>query len=411
MAITEQRRPDVCCDIAVPSSSVRKIPVSTITTPTVTIGLPVYNGENYLAEAIESVLAQTYEDYELVICDNASTDRTEQISQQYAQRDGRIRYYRSLRNQGPAWNYNRTFRLARGRYFKWAAHDDVFDATLIEKLVFQLEQHPQAVLSFSQVEIINAAGELIKPYAVEMQLNGDRPARRFKEMISLKHRCYEVFGLIRTAALFDTPLIGSYAGSDRVLLSRLSLQGRFEIVPEPLFKAREHDQQSIAMLRKPRFKLLRMHDYAVWFDPNNKGKILFPNWRILAEYLSAINQVSIRTSDKAACVWVLCQWLLAYGNVAKLGRDVAIAAAQIIGRLRHTDQSQSASASQLVEQSRSIPDIAPNTAPNIAPNIAPNMVTSITSNRSAHLNPRDCSYGNADVSDELIKVNNSSLKP
>lgn len=334
MAITEQRRLRARCDIAAQGSRQDSVQSSAIAPPAVTIGLPVYNGENFLADAIESVLAQTFEDYELIICDNASTDRTEQICRRYAQQDKRIRYYRSVCNEGPARNYNWTFELTRGRYFKWAAHDDCFEPALLEKLVDRLEQHPEAVLSFSQVKIIDAAGDLLAPYTVEMQLDSDRPARRFQEMISLKHRCYEVFGLIRKEVLDKTPLIGSYAGSDRALLSRLSLMGRFEIVPEPLFLAREHAQQSIAMLRQPRFKLLRMHDYAVWFDPNNKGKVLFPNWRILTEYLLAIRSVPIGGWNQMMCLWVLCQWLLAYRNIAKLCRDIAIAAAQFIGRLR-----------------------------------------------------------------------------
>lgn len=337
MTIAKRRRLRGRCSVVVPSNN-REVSTPTINPPTITIGLPVYNGENFLAEAIESVLAQTFEDYELVICDNASSDQTEQICRQYAQQDSRIRYYRNAYNQGPARNYNRTFKLAQGRYFKWAAHDDVFAPTLLEKLVLSLEKHPEAVLSFCEVDIINAAGELVEPYAVEMQLDSDRPARRFQEMISLKHRCYEIFGLIRTEALEQTPLIDAYAGSDRVLLSRLSLQGRFEIVPESLFHAREHAQQSIAMLRKPRRKLLRMHDYAVWFDPSNQGKVLFPNWRILSEYLNTIGSAPVVMRDKIACLWVLYQWLLAYQNIAKLGRDLAIGAAQMLGRLRPTGE-------------------------------------------------------------------------
>lgn len=340
MAITERVSRLVCCadhctdhaDRSISKRSTQKRSISEL--PTVTIGLPVYNGENFVSEAIESVLAQTFTDYELVICDNASTDHTARICQRYAQQDARIRYYRNARNEGPAWNYNRTFALARGRYFKWVAHDDKFEPEMLEKLLEPLEQHPEAVLGFAQVDVIDAAGELIEPYAVEMQLDGDRPARRFQEMISLKHRCYEIFGLIRKDALANTPLIGSYAGSDRVLLSQLSLQGRFEIVSEPLFKAREHAQQSIAMLRQPRFKLLRMHDYAVWFDPQNKGKLLFPNWRILTEYVRVVYFAPIAVREKIECAWVLFQWLLAYRNIAKLVRDLAIASAQVLGKVR-----------------------------------------------------------------------------
>ena len=93
--------------------------------PRVSIGLPVYNGENYMAAAIDSLLAQTFTDFELIISDNASTDATEQICRDYAHRDGRIRYYREEVNRGAAWNFTHTFELARGEYFKWHAHDDL----------------------------------------------------------------------------------------------------------------------------------------------------------------------------------------------------------------------------------------------------------------------------------------------
>lgn len=302
-------------------------------TPTISIGLPVYNGENFLAQAIESVLAQSFQDYELIISDNASTDATAAICRHYAQKSARVRYYRSPVNKGPAWNYNQVFELAEGAYFKWAAHDDVFEPTFLEKTLARLAQNPAAVLSFSQVDIIDQASELIRPYQVEMSLDAKHPAQRFQEMTSLKHRCYEIFGLIRTDILAKTPLIGAYAGSDRVLLSRLILQGPFEVVPEPLFKAREHAEQSIAMLRKPRHKHLRMHDYAVWFDPKNKGRILLPNWRILAEYVAAISAVSMSLIDRAACWLVLVRWGFSHSNFAKLARDVAIASVQVISKL------------------------------------------------------------------------------
>ncbi len=300
--------------------------------PKVTIGLPVYNGENFIEEAIESILAQTFEDYELIISDNASTDKTAAICQRYTDQDPRVRYYRSAINRGPAWNYNRVFELARGEYFKWAAHDDVLTPYFIEKALARLEHNPAAVLSFSQVEVIDETSERIDSYDVQLATDSASPVRRFQEMMSLKHRCYDIFGLMRTDMLAQTPLIGAYAGSDRVLLSQLSLQGPFEVIPEPLFQARQHSQQSIAMLRSPRHKLLRMHDYAIWFDPKNKGRLLLPNWRIFYEYFSAVKSVSLKKADKFQCYRSLLSWLISYHNWAKLLRDLFIVAIQILWR-------------------------------------------------------------------------------
>src|SRR5262245_38039803 len=93
--------------------------------PRVSIGMPVRNGEPFIADAIDSLLAQTLTDFELIICDNASTDRTQEICGEYAAQDARIRYYRNPTNLGPAQNHNKCFELSRGEYFRWHAHDDM----------------------------------------------------------------------------------------------------------------------------------------------------------------------------------------------------------------------------------------------------------------------------------------------
>src|SRR5215831_17134423 len=101
--------------------------------PVATIGIPVYNGEAYLEEAIRSALAQTADDLEVVISDNASTDRTAEICNDYAQQDSRVRYFRNPRNLGAAPNYNIVLANARGRYFKWLAHDDRISPSYVAK--------------------------------------------------------------------------------------------------------------------------------------------------------------------------------------------------------------------------------------------------------------------------------------
>src|SRR3954470_23138397 len=108
-------------------------------TPRVTIGLPVYNGARYLAEAIESVLAQTFTDFELVISDNASTDATAAIALQYAARDPRVRYSRNRENIGSARNFGRAFELATGEFFKWMASDDLISPEFLENCVAALD--------------------------------------------------------------------------------------------------------------------------------------------------------------------------------------------------------------------------------------------------------------------------------
>src|SRR6185369_4346332 len=107
--------------------------------PSVSIGLPVYNGVNYLRQALDSLLAQTFGDWELILSDNGSTDATESICREFAARDGRIRYLREPVNRGATWNFNRVFELSRAPLFRWAAHDDVCSPELLERCVAALE--------------------------------------------------------------------------------------------------------------------------------------------------------------------------------------------------------------------------------------------------------------------------------
>ena len=96
-----------------------------MTKPLVSIGLPVWNGEKYLACAITSILEQSFEDFELLIADNASTDRTAEIAREFCAKDPRVRYVRHASNIGAAGNFNYVFHETTGRYFKWAAYDDM----------------------------------------------------------------------------------------------------------------------------------------------------------------------------------------------------------------------------------------------------------------------------------------------
>src|SRR5215472_3946539 len=101
--------------------------------PRLSIGLPVYNGEDYLAESLEALLGQSYEDFELIISDNASTDSTADICRRYEKQDSRIRYVRQPRNIGAGPNHNYVVRHARGELFKWAAHDDLYARDLLKR--------------------------------------------------------------------------------------------------------------------------------------------------------------------------------------------------------------------------------------------------------------------------------------
>src|ERR1700757_1973550 len=110
--------------------------------PKVSIGLPVYNGEKYLVQALNSLINQDFEDFEIIISDNASTDGTADICRTYASTERRIRYYRNESNIGSAPNYRRVFELARGDFFKWCSHDDICLPGLLSRCLQVFESAP-----------------------------------------------------------------------------------------------------------------------------------------------------------------------------------------------------------------------------------------------------------------------------
>lgn len=209
--------------------------------PLVSIGMPVFNGADYVDAAIESILAQSFTDFELIICDNASTDATAEICRAHAARDARIRYVRNPRNLGAGPNFDMSFHLARGTYFLWAAHDDMRAPAFLARAVAALERNPEAVLCVAGVAEIDAEGAVVRRYATGLDdTTLPDPARRFACVIHAHHQCEDFFGLYRRSALLGSGLIGSFTGSDRVVLAEAALRGPWVRLPEHLFLHRDH---------------------------------------------------------------------------------------------------------------------------------------------------------------------------
>lgn len=274
--------------------------------PRVSIGLPVYNGEKYLEEALESILAQTYTGFELIISDNASTDRTPDICQAYVIKDPRIRYYRNEKNLGAAWNFNHVFELSSGEYFKWAPHDDLLAPEYLSKCIEVLDNDNSIILCNSKVEFINEYGEVVAAYILKQnKVNSPKPQDRFGYLIFFHHYCFDILGLIRSDALRKTRLIKAYSGSDRALLAELSLIGRFYEIPQFLFLHREHTQRSTRAY--PNIQLR-----AGWFDTSKEGKITLPRWTIFFEYFKSANHYPMSLYDRACCYKYIGKWLRMY---------------------------------------------------------------------------------------------------
>ncbi|MDH3328683.1 MAG: glycosyltransferase [Desulfobulbaceae bacterium] len=279
------------------------------------IGLPVYNGENFLAKAIDSILSQTFTDFELIIADNGSTDTTPDICRDFADRDNRIQLYQSLTNIGAAANFRKVFHLSRGKYFKWAAHDDLLAPDYLMQCISLLESRKDIILCHSQVTVIDEEGKVIREEKIEnMLFDSSDSSERFSSIILNDLDNYEVFGVIRRKVLQGTPLIRGFIASDRTLRAELGLRGKIGIINKPLFLCRDHPQRSIRLMPSH-------HTRGQWFDPNIKSRFLFPHWRILLEYCKCPGRVGLSVTKKIKCYIAALKWVTVHMNWARLIAD------------------------------------------------------------------------------------------
>jgi glycosyltransferase involved in cell wall biosynthesis len=262
--------------------------------PKLSIGLPVYNGENYLAEALESILSQTFSDFEVIISDNASTDRTEEMCKQYAQQDNRIRYYRNPKNVGIARNYNITYELSSksAELFKWAAHDDVLLPEYLASCIDVLEKEPSVVCVHTFTQKIDQHGIVKENYPHDQFINSEKRHRRFYDAICVNHQVIVGHAVIRRCALDKTELFDAYPGGDFALQAELALYGRLYQVPEYLFRRRSHPHRAY---RVP------LYDRIAVEDPAKAGKIVLPAWLQWFGYFNAINRAKLPAGERLIC--------------------------------------------------------------------------------------------------------------
>lgn len=306
-------------------------------TPLLSIGLFVYNGEPFIRKALDSLLAQTFRDFELIISDNASTDRTAQICLEYAARDPRIQFFRAAKNMGAGWNVRRVYFLARGKYFKWAACDDVCEPTFLETCVAALERDPDVVVAHSKTQVVDEQGKFLEDYEWPLATESPRVLTRFRDLLLNDHMCYQIFGVMRMEALKKLPPQGSYVNSDGVLLAQMSLLGKFYESPERLFISTRHTGQSSQTLpvrlkvKKRRFRLTNRYGTLPspeWWDPTQTKAITFPEWRQLKEYSLSVSNAPLRATERLSGYLLLAPWVVKHFR--RMMKDVLIAADQML---------------------------------------------------------------------------------
>lgn len=205
------------------------------------VGIPIYNGEKWIAKTLESILGQTFADFRLCIADNASEDGTEDICRSYESADNRVHYVRHSDNIGAARNYNYLVQRADADYFKWAAADDLCRPSLFERCVDALEQRPALVGVYARSMSIDETGLPLDEIRDNLRLESKYPHIRFGDVIARSHSCWPIFGVYRTPLLRRTGLIRPFPNGDRVPLAELALAGPIARIPEILQTRRVHE--------------------------------------------------------------------------------------------------------------------------------------------------------------------------
>jgi glycosyltransferase involved in cell wall biosynthesis len=279
--------------------------------PPVAIGLPVYNGDKHIALTLDSILTQTFGDFELIISDNASTDRTEEICRDYAGRDSRIRYIRNPENLGASRNYNKVFEVSSGgKYFRWAAHDDLLGPTCLAKHKQALDEGPDSAvisitlrryISWEDGHLIGTAYDCVAGVSTEAGYAPGQPLERldrfddidFKKLLRMAGGWFPIlaFGMIKTEALKKTQLLQPFPGADLVMTAELRFLGQFLCVPEELYFQRLHPAEGWTLRRNRK-------EEAAWFNPRSRGTLLPHRANLYYQYSKSILRSPISFGQK-----------------------------------------------------------------------------------------------------------------
>jgi glycosyltransferase involved in cell wall biosynthesis len=258
--------------------------------PLVSIGLLVYNGYRHIERALDTLLAQDFRDFELIISDDASTDGTQAICERYAARDARIRYVTGEFNRGAAWNFNRVGELARADLFVWAAQDDEWHPQFLARCVAVLQAQPDVVCCYSVMQPIDDES---LPHGEPVSVDCDDASKRARwnhTLLDWRTNAL-IYGVMRTAAFRRTRGMGAFMCSDFVFVCELILHGKAVVVPEPLHRKR--------MLRNNAWKSYDQMLRGLEPSPERRrGKRFFIRLWVLRELLAGLRHAKLPASEE-----------------------------------------------------------------------------------------------------------------
>ena len=269
--------------------------------PRVSIAVPTYNCEKYIAQSLESLLGQSYGDFELVISDNASTDDTEGVCRRFAALDKRVRYVRRTENIGGPGNFRYVFSLCTGEYHKWSTADDYWHPDFLKEAVAVLDQKPDVVLCYPMTRKIDLSGATLSDYDDNLHLMDEAPRARFRALYDRIALCNAHLGLIRRSAMSKTRLIGAHKASDFDFLGEMALLGKFWLLPEIRFYRRFHPESS----SWDRGSAEHQRKY---YDPGSKSDAGMDSWRRFGFQFDMIWRSPISLPDKLALSADIGRW-------------------------------------------------------------------------------------------------------
>lgn len=289
-----------------------RILVGVTSAPPLVVGLPVYNGERYLAQSLEALLGQTYEDFELIISDNASTDSTADICHDYARQDSRVRYVRQPTNLGAALNHYFVFEKSQSPLFKWASADDLYGRDLLLRCVDALHENPDVVLAHSWTAAINSVGEVTQAHQYPLATDALSAPERFRSMLFGAGedggliRADDQYGVIRAPVLRRILPQGGYYHSDKTMMAAVALHGPFHQTRDWLYFRRDHAE-------RPQHACHTVRAWCANLDPRRANRLKYPTVRLLLEYplgyMVAIRSAPLSRADRHQCYRDLGRWV------------------------------------------------------------------------------------------------------
>ena len=269
--------------------------ISSNTHPTVCIGLPVYNGGNLISQAIESILSQDFQDIELIISDNCSTDNTEEVCLKYQKMDKRIKYHRLEENLGIEPNFKNVLGLSSAPYFMWASHDDMRERTFITKCLKRIEPDPSIALVYPRSKVLDVNSKFIGIANDHINADQDSGVERFKHVIWELGMCNMVFGLYRTKILKRVRTMGKSLFGDTLFLAEIALLlGKIVQIDDVLFVRRLTRDYNYKSHDERYEQLMSLDVSSKWFSEG----ISLPHCRLTYAHLELVNCSEIEDSEK-----------------------------------------------------------------------------------------------------------------